>query len=714
MGLLDNGIFQTTGLDNTGPLQTLNALSAARGQTAASVGSVPIGRPKEFNATPGQKQDSVPMPNFDMPDVGSAMDAGSARATSDARRSRDTSSESDATDGLLGMSPKVLDLARAMAPNSTDNGYALTRAGIGMMESGAHSGNFLESLAKGAGAGLDALQQQRALRANYALEQFKANSGAMLQQAQSRQADATAMSQLRQAFQGSYPVAIMAAKRSGKAVQITGPMGQPVWVDARGSLSPTDPGAGAPAAPMPGGAAPGEPPIPAMVDPTKGRPPFAGPPELGLIPPPPGSSPPQTAAAVAPPMPPQAAMPGLPPPGVAAPPPAASAPAKPFIPPGMSPDAWEALQMTSEIPGQTGDAARNQIIDLEKLDPELNARRAGMQARAESLAKAPFETVDTVSPNGGYIVTMPKDKWMKQQADALDHPLATPNAPKPPSQDIAPPDAPPMPKLDASVLNVHSVTPDAPDGGGFPVVPQGAAKPTAMTEQMFKDAGEAQKQWTVNSQKYGEASSRLRTLAQMYKLTETNQWNEAKSDVAANLAALSSTLGIPFKASKEFFGDPAAAQIAIKNATIAAFQQASQYTNRITNMELQGTTKSVAMPDLQPAATYDIITKGIAELEHGQAMQAGWTKAQKNGWNNPLAYEEAWYRANPVDAWNDSVRRRAGNFAGMPLPDQNDMNPNATYVTRTGVITKYNPETKKLKPIKSGYGDLAINPVPFD
>ncbi len=189
-GLLDSPLVQMAGLNRPGsPVGTLQALSAMRGQNAAAgptAGSVNLGPPSMFKGyANAPDREGVGFPDMAPPDISTAMDEGAARASRDASGSRHRRDDEPPpppggdgaeNSGPLGFNPKVLDLARAMAPNGDDNRSALARAGIGMAEAGGRTGNFLSALAAGAGQGFDYLQRQRANRAQMALEQAKVNN----------------------------------------------------------------------------------------------------------------------------------------------------------------------------------------------------------------------------------------------------------------------------------------------------------------------------------------------------------------------------------------------------------------------------------------------------------------------------------------------------------------------------------------------------------
>lgn len=264
-GFGDNPLFAMTGLDRTGPLSTLQALQASRGSIAGgttpnglSIGSLNMGAPKElngYNAGPGDKQ-SVPLPDLSAPDISTAMDEGASRAERDAkgspRMAASGSSTKDEQDsggaaGMLGFSPKLLDLARAMAPNSDDRANSLAAAGIGMAQAGSHGSDFLSALASGAGTGMDFFQKQRAMRAEQALKSASFQSEDQLRQAQI--ANLQSEAQIRSL---PYQIAGFTPSQAGN-----GP-GAP----------PGGPGAGPPAPGAPPSAAPGMP--------TSGGPPQGG------------------------------------------------------------------------------------------------------------------------------------------------------------------------------------------------------------------------------------------------------------------------------------------------------------------------------------------------------------------------------------------------------------------------------------------------------
>lgn len=177
-GLFGSPLFDMVGLNQSGPMNTLENLAAMRGQNASMVGSVPIGMPAALSGSPQQQEATVPMPQFSPQDMDAAMEAGTSKALRDSKKERPAKTGAPGEDDMLGFNPAVLDLAREFATEG-DKNMALTRMGLGMMEAGGRTGNFLSALAAGAGQGLDTLQQQRAARAEYAMKQaeFNANQG---------------------------------------------------------------------------------------------------------------------------------------------------------------------------------------------------------------------------------------------------------------------------------------------------------------------------------------------------------------------------------------------------------------------------------------------------------------------------------------------------------------------------------------------------------
>lgn len=614
--------------------------------------------------------DDSPAADLKMPDSRNAMDYGSHAAARDAglhangpSGGSDTSSGGAAGLGALGIHPGLINLAKSMMPTQDDDNAAMAKAGFTMAAT--PGSNFGATFAKGALAGVDQLQEMRQKRAEWALKQAELESQDRLRQSQE-------INFARQAFAGNFPYVVAAARKSGMPMSMSGPMGTPILVSPDGSYRDA-PQAGAASAPPPQ-APPG------------GAPPMA-----------PNGGPP------APPAPNQTPQSGGPP--LAAPIPSAApnvAPPNPYAKLGVTNDAYDAANTMAGIMGPAGDVARKQMQEWATSTPAYKGEVAG----TEGAAKAKYETVEVLDPSGNFTTTVPKDKWLAGFGKNGPPP---PSAPPPASLGGQAPPAQQLPTLDSKTLGVKQVIPDAPTGGGFPVVPPNAKGMTAGTEQMYKDAAEVPKQWADSAKSLDVSDTRLRSLAHMYKLTETNEWADAKTEVAANLKEIYKQLDLPFTVGTDTFGDPAAAQIAIKNATIAAFEQARQYTNRITNMELQGQTKTVATPDLQPQAVYNIVMNGIATVERGRQMMNGWNDAQKEGWKNPLAYEAAWYNSNPADAWVESASRRAGNFKGMPLPPKEELNTTAQYVLRDGRIAKWNGNG--FTPVKKNYTDLDIPPV---
>lgn len=158
MGIFDNSTFGKPG----SPLNTLATLTAMRGPGGQNFTAGYGDAPKE----------SIQLPEMKSPDTGSALDMGSKRAEDAARHPSDMAKRD-----MMGFSPKLLDLAKAMGGGPDyDNNMALTRAGIGMATAGGQTGNFLSALTAGMGSGVDYLQQARASRAERAMKEAEFNS----------------------------------------------------------------------------------------------------------------------------------------------------------------------------------------------------------------------------------------------------------------------------------------------------------------------------------------------------------------------------------------------------------------------------------------------------------------------------------------------------------------------------------------------------------
>ncbi len=343
-GLMDNPLYQITGLGSQPPTGPMGTLAALRATDAARV-------PSQFQGynTPAGATPTVPLPDFSPPDVATSIDEGSGRAVRDSGRAPQMDNMglpvgTSESGGVGGVSSDVLNLAKALAPGGDPQSMALMRAGLSMANAGSHNSNFLASLSEGAESGFNELQRQRALRADWALKNAQFQSENQLRQAQ-------AINLGRENFVASYPYLVAAAKKSNQPQQGMGPMGVPVWIMPDGSLQQTNPsGANTSPGPSPVGGAAGN---------TQAMPPQAGGPAGTVTAPAPAAN---------------AGLAGD----------AATTVPTPYLPPGITKDMYDAQALLAGVSGPAGDAARSKLTEWGASNPDYKAEVAGKEAKARS------------------------------------------------------------------------------------------------------------------------------------------------------------------------------------------------------------------------------------------------------------------------------------------------------------------------------------------
>lgn len=338
-------------------------------------------------------------------------------------------------------------------------------------------------------------------------------------------------------------------------------------------------------------------------------------------------------------------------------------------PSGGAPDneaSWDRLGEEAPFLGETGKSLSALYNTHERFNPNVAGSRA-LQEHLNSPYKWLENGTEVAGTFGQYL-----QKYGKM-------PGTTPTAAPPPAPNIAPPSRPTAtasitgPVIDPESGNVKSFLPPPPPGGGLPIPPPGATGLPPGYEKQIEAAAEVPKEWAKDSADLDTMKNRFRELNYLGKVAESNQWATQKAAIAAHLKALK--LQIDPKADvsdidPDKWGKPAEVQQEVKDVTQLAMAAARAQSSRGTNMVLQEAMLTTPQADMQPAARWTLINHGIATIDRRQQMIADWQAAQTKGWKDPNVFEQMWLKANPIDKWIQATSEKAGNFAGMPLPDK--------------------------------------------
>jgi hypothetical protein len=168
--------------------------------------------------------------------------------------------------------------------------------------------------------------------------------------------------------------------------------------------------------------------------------------------------------------------------------------------------------------------------------------------------------------------------------------------------------------------------------------------------------------WTKSIGPAQQAEQRLNTIANAFKQIQTGSFQTHKADFAAGLLAL----GVPQSAIDLLGTDPAQVQLALHENYSETMQQLKAATSRFTQQEFKITSENKEHPNLQPSANLQMLAEDIGTLRQAQNLPADWAAAQRNGWQNPQSFEQAWLKKNPISGYVNKVKTEIGPLKGMP------------------------------------------------
>jgi hypothetical protein len=239
-----------------------------------------------------------------------------------------------------------------------------------------------------------------------------------------------------------------------------------------------------------------------------------------------------------------------------------------------------------------------------------------------------------------------------------------------------------------SLLNDPRMLPKGPGTTEPVTLPNGAVVPPLSTappvrgsvdyiKNRQKDWSDTENEWSKGIASAQIAEQRLQAIMMAMKSYQTGAWSNELSDLRAKLKVVG--ISLP----DSIAGDPAKAQEILKDNFSASLEtMKASGLSRWTQSELFGAQKSMAQPNLQPAANLEIGAQAIGTLRWERAMKEAWTEAQKYGsgnmrWFDPQAFQLQFVQANPVQKFVDQAKQEIGPLMGMPQPPSPGATPTA-------------------------------------
>lgn len=253
----------------------------------------------------------------------------------------------------------------------------------------------------------------------------------------------------------------------------------------------------------------------------------------------------------------------------------------------------------------------------------------------------------------------------------------------PPGEDRLPLSGRTEPVLPPNSAVLVPAMPVVPADGGWSrdkSIPPGAVQKgvSPQRDAVMKEAGKYEVELTDQAKAAADIERQLGVIAHAYKQFTTGPYSDQRQAVA-NLAE---TLGFPELAEQARRGDAAAAEMAKKNILGLALKQLKEANSRFTQSEFNKiATEGSPSGEIRPAAAHAMLREALAATKRDRDLAEAWADAQKQGWQNPLAFADAWRKTNPREIYLRQADRQLGNFKGMDLPrTADDWVPGTVYV----------------------------------
>jgi hypothetical protein len=306
---------------------------------------------------------------------------------------------------------------------------------------------------------------------------------------------------------------------------------------------------------------------------------------------------------------------------------------------------------------------------LALLDPSITERQLEVDAaKSRSTKNIERDFAARVSPSGGEFLLPPGQN------------VPPPVTPRVTAEQAA---APRQAAVDPITGALQLARPAAPANGGSLGPPAGyenfpQIKLTKDQERQHEEDAMITKDVLEKMQPVAQARQRYVGLVNAFKLFESGSTEATR----AGWAAVAQTFGQPDIARAIASGEPAGVEWVQKIGPNLVLDTLKAAQPRFAQSEFNTlATKGTPEPNKLPQTNFQMVKEGLATLNRTEAFMHAWDRASREeGWSSPKAYYIAWSNANPLSAFEKSVERQMGNFAGMSLPPAKNWAAGATYV----------------------------------
>ena len=341
-------------------------------------------------------------------------------------------------------------------------------------------------------------------------------------------------------------------------------------------------------------------------------------------------------------------------------------------------------------------AMPEQASGLDSKADAMIGRANDMATRADTVAKGPMLMRDgTMKYMPSFVKSQSDYESQKlaaqEEAKNAAKPAVTPSGVQyiPPDSDAASPGPSPVKSqanptvnagkgpqqatIDPQTAQVHSVIPQAPEGGGYPIpnVPK-AAKVTGVgddAKELAKTDSEFSKDMLARAPMTDNAIDRYKAIAQAFKTFESG----SPADKQHAGAAFAAAAGFPGVANMIMRGDPAGAEWVRKEGVNIVLDTLKAATPRFAQSEFnklsdQGTPNITNRPE----ANHQLVSEGLGLMLRNKAFMNDWEQARQNGWSSVSSFYTNWTKQNPLSQFTRAAQRQIGNFKGMDVPPRSD------------------------------------------
>jgi hypothetical protein len=162
--------------------------------------------------------------------------------------------------------------------------------------------------------------------------------------------------------------------------------------------------------------------------------------------------------------------------------------------------------------------------------------------------------------------------------------------------------------------------------------------------------------WTKAIQPAQQAELRLSTIADAFQSIKTGAWATQAAGITQALA------GVGIHLDPDIVNSPAKVQLVLHENILTTLPILKAATRAPTQTEFVTTTENREHPNVQPEANLQMLGEDIALMRQAQNLPAAY---YASGWKNPLQFESAYLRANPLGPAVEAIKKGL-NVKGTP------------------------------------------------